>query len=346
VRITGRLVETRTGHTVWAERYDRELEDIFAIQDELARAIAKAMEVMLTDREKEAIVKAPTADIQAYDFYLRGRQYFHRFRRQGFDFARQMFARATVIDPEYARAYAGVAYCCSFLYMYYESTEANLKEAEAASRKALELDPGLAEAHVARGLAFSLSRRFEEAVVEFETAIRLDPNLFEAYYFYARARFAEGNLEEAGKLFKRAAEVNPDDYQAPLLYAQVLQGLHREQEATAGYRAALGVIQKHVELHPDDPRALYLGSSALSQTGQRERALEWAGRALAIDPEDPSVLYNVACNYARLGELEKSIDCLEKSVTTGMGQKEWIENDPALDPLRDQPRYKTLIESL
>jgi non-specific serine/threonine protein kinase len=346
VRITGRLVETRTGHTVWAERYDRELEDIFAIQDELAQAIARAMEVMLTDQEKEAIEKPQTADIQAYDFYLRGRQYFHRFRRQGFDFARQMFARATVIDPTYARAYAGVAYCCSFMYMYYESTEANLKEAEAASGKALELDPDLAEAHVSRGLAVSLSQRFDEAVKEFETAIELDPNLFEAYYFYARARFAQGNMEEAGRLFQEAARVNPDDYQAPLLYAQVLQGLGRQHEATAAYREALEVIKKHVELHPDDPRALYLGSSAHSQTGDREHALEWAGRALAIDPEDPSVLYNVACNYARLGELEKSLDCLEKSVTTGMGQKEWIENDPALDPLRDHPRYKTLIESL
>ncbi len=345
VRITGRLVETRTGHTAWAERYDRELEDIFAIQDELAHAIARAMEVMLTDREKEAIEKPQTADIQAYDFYLRGRQYFHRFRRQGFDFARQMFARATVIDPDYARAYAGVAYCCSFLYMY-TSTEANLKEAEAASRKALKLDPELAEAHVARGLAFSLSQRFDEAVEEFETAIRLDPNLFEAYYFYARARFAEGNLEEAGNLFKRAAEVNPDDYQAPFLYAQVLQGLHRGEDSDVAYGNAFKVISKHVDLHPDDPRALYLGSSALCQTGDRERALEWAGRALAIDPEDPSVLYNVACNYARLGELEKSLDCLEKSITTGMGQKEWIENDPALDPLREHPRYKTLIEGL
>jgi tetratricopeptide (TPR) repeat protein len=346
VRITGRLVETRTGHTVWAERYDRELEDIFAIQDELAQAIAKAMEVMLTDQEKEAIEKPQTADIQAYDFYLRGRQYFHRFRRQGFDFARQMFARATVIDPEYARAYAGVAYCCSFMYMYYESTEANLKEAEAASGKALELDPDLAEAHVSRGLAASLSQRFDEAVKEFETAIELDPNLFEAFYFYARARFAQGNMEEAGRLFQEAARVNPDDYQAPFLYAQVLQGLDRQNEATAAYREALEVIHKHVELHPDDPRALYLGSSAHSQTGNREHALEWAGRALAIDPEDPSVLYNVACNYARLGEVEKSLDCLEKSVTTGMGQKEWIESDPALDPLRDHPRYKTLIDSL
>ena len=123
-----------------------ENDGLSAIQDELAVAIARAMEVMLTDQEKEAIEKSQTADIQAYDFYLRGRQYFHRFRRQGFDFARQMFARATVIDPEYARAYAGVAYCCSFMYMYYESTEANLKEAEAASRKALELDPTNAQA--------------------------------------------------------------------------------------------------------------------------------------------------------------------------------------------------------
>jgi serine/threonine protein kinase len=186
LRFTAQLVETRTGHTVWAERYDRQLEDVFAIQDDIAQSIARALKLMLSEKEKKAIVKPPTADVQAYDFYLRGRQFFHQFRHKGFDFARQMFARAIVLDPSYARAYAGVADCCSFLYMYYEASEANLKEADTTSRKALELDPELAEAHASRGLAVSLNQRYEEAKQEFEAAIRLNPNLFEAYYFYGR----------------------------------------------------------------------------------------------------------------------------------------------------------------
>jgi non-specific serine/threonine protein kinase len=344
VRITGRLVETRTGHTVWNERYDRDLEDIFAIQDEIAQAIAQAMQVMLTDQEKEEIQKAPTADIQAYDLYLRGRQYFHQFRRQGYDFARQMFARATVIDPNYARAYAGVAYCCSFLYMYFEASETNLREADAASRKALELAPDLAEAHTSRGLAISLSRRFDEAAEEFEKAIGLDANLFEAHYFYARARVAEGKFDEAVQLFQQAADVNPDDYQAPFFKAQALQGAHREKEADAAYRQALEVIEKYKELHPDDPRALYLGASALSRIGDRERALQWARKALAMDPEDTGVLYNVACNFARLGQLDECLDCLEKALAAqGGSYREWMDNDPALDPVRELPRFQDMM---
>ncbi|HKZ51962.1 MAG TPA: protein kinase, partial [Candidatus Acidoferrales bacterium] len=145
LRFTAQLIEPRTGHSVWAERYDRQMEDVFAIQDEIAQNIARALQVMLTEKEKKAIKKAPTADVQAYDYYLRGRQFFHQFRKKGYEYARQMFARAIVIDPNYARAYAGVADCCSFLYMYWEASEANLKEADAASRKALELDPDSAE---------------------------------------------------------------------------------------------------------------------------------------------------------------------------------------------------------
>ncbi len=346
LRITAQLIETRTGHSMWAERYDRQMEDVFAIQDEIAQNIAGAMQVMLTEREKKAIKRAPTADVQAYDYYLRGRQYFHQFRKKGFDFARQMFARAIVIDPNYSRAYAGVADCCSFLYMYYESSEANLKEADAASRKAVELAPDSAEAHASRGLAVSLKKQYDQGVLEFETAIRLDPKLFEAYYFYARARFAEGNLGEAARLFECASQVNRDDYQAPYLEGMCHAGLNHPTEADVAYRRALKIIERHLEMNPDDARALYFGAGALCQLGEKARSVEWAGRAMAVDPDDASVLYNVACVYALLNEVEKGIDCLEMSITSGMGQKEWIEHDPDLNSLRGHPRFQALLERL
>ncbi|MFQ5926838.1 MAG: protein kinase [Terriglobia bacterium] len=346
LRITAQLVETRTGHSIWAERYDRQLEDVFAIQDEIAQSIARALRVMLTEKEKRAIEKVPTADVQAYDYYLRGRQFFYQMRRKGFEFARQMFARAIVIDPGYARAYAGVADCCSFLYMYWEATEANLKEAEAASRKALELDPELAEAHASRGLAVSLNKRYEEACKEFETAVRLNPKLFEAYYFYARTYYAQGKLTEAAQLFEQACRVNPDDYQAPSLLAMAYRGLGQTAEAAAVERRAFQIIERHLELHPDDARAVYFGASALCQLGERERGLEWASRALAMDPEETSILYNVACVYALQGQSEQAIDCLEKAIKHGFGFKEWIENDSDLNSLRTHPRFQALLKGL
>lgn len=346
LRITARLVETRTARSVWAERYDRQLEDVFAIQDEIAQNITRALQLMLTETEKQAIQKVPTVDVQAYDYYLRGRQFFYKFSGKNFDFARQMFARAIVIDPGYARAYSGVADCCSFLYMYFESSEANLKEADSASRKALELDPELPEGHASRGLAVLLLKRYEEAEQEFDTAIRLNPRLFEAYYFRARACFSQGKLEEAARWFEEASTVNPEDYQAPSLLSTVYTALNDHTAATKARARSLHIIEKHVDMHPEDARALYFGAGALAQLGQPERALQWARRALSIDPDDPSVLYNVACNYALLGESEEAINCLEKVMMKGEWYKGWAEHDSDLDSLRTHPRFQALLKTL
>ena len=346
LRITARLVETATARSVWAERYDRQMEDVFAIQDEIAQSIAKALKLMLTEQEKRAIEKAPTTDVQAYDYYLRGRQFFYQFRRKGYEFARQMFARAIVIDPSYARAFAGVADSCSFLYMYFEPSEANLKEADTASRRALDLDPDLAEAHASRGLAILLNKRYEEAEKEFQTAIRLNPKLFEPYYFYARACFSQGRLEESAKWFEQASRVNPEDFQSLILLGQTYTALGRKVDAVNTRQHALKIIEKHLEFNPDDARALYMGASALADLGQRDRGLEWANMALATDPEDPSILYNVACSLAILGQSERAIDCLEKCIVRNEFFKGWAEHDSDLDTLRNNPRFRTLLQSL
>src|ERR1700691_1428878 len=345
LRITAQLVETRTRHSVWAERYDRQMEDVFAIQDEIAQSIAAALKVMLTESEKQAIAKAPTADVKAYDFYLRGRQFFYQFRRRGYDFARQLFSRAIELDPGYARAFAGVADCYSYLYMYWEASEENLKAADDASQKALLLDPDLAEAHVSRGLAISLSKRYEESENEFEMALQLDPKLYEAYYFYARACFQQGKLERAGELFENAAKLKPEDYQAPSMLALALDAQGRVAEATGAHRRALRAAEKHLELHPDDARALYLGATDLCQLGERARSLDWARRALAIDPEDCGILYNVACVYSLQGLIEESVDCLEKALQHGFWYKRWAQHDSDLDSVRSHPRFQALMNS-
>ena len=343
LRITAKLVTTRTGHCVWAEKYDRNLQDVFAIQDEIATNIAHELQVVLTDSEKQAIAKIPTADVRAYDFYLRGRQFFHQFRRKGFDFAREMFGKAIDIDPTYARAYAGIADCSAFLYFYWDSSTANLNQADEASRKALELDPDLPEAHASRGLTASLRKDYEGAEREFRIAMRLAPRLFEPYYFFARNCYAQGKFEDAVVWFEQASRVSPEDYQAPMLLASALHGLGLKAEAHAAYRRGLAAAERHLELHPDDSRALYLGANALSQLNERDRSIEWADRALLLEGEEPQVLYNVACVYALLNEADKAIDCLEKSVTRGWGQRTWMEHDPDLAGLRTHPRFQALV---
>jgi TolB-like protein/Flp pilus assembly protein TadD len=342
LRVTAQLVNVADGFQLWSDRYDRQLEDVFAIQDEIADNIVKALRVVLSPEEKRAIEKLPTENVQAYDYYLRGRQYFHQFRRTGMQSARRMFERAIEIDPRFATAHAGLADCCAFLYMYWDGSQANLDGAEAASRRALNLDPELAEAHASRGFALALRRHYDAARPEFETAIRLNPKLYEAHYLYARACVQEGKMEEAVRHYEEAARVRPEDYQALLLMQGPLRAMGRSEEGMAAVRRGLHVAERHLELNPDDARALYLGAGALIQLGERERAMEWAARAYAIDPTDPGVLYNVACSYALGGMTEKALECLERAVDNGFGHREWLDHDSDLDPLRDNPRFAAL----
>jgi TolB-like protein/Flp pilus assembly protein TadD len=346
LRLTARLAETCNGHSVWAERYDRRMEDVFAIQDEIAQSIADALRVMLTEKEKFEIEKVPTHNIQAYDYYLRGRQYFYQLRRQSLEYARQMFARAIVIDPDYARAYAGVGDCCSFLYMWFEATEDNLLEALCASRRAVELDAQSPVTHASLGLAEFLNHNYEDAENEFEIAISLRNDLYEAYYFYGRSCFAQGQFEKAAALFLQASQVSPNDFQALSLRALCFRALDCMTEAREAFAECLKRVDRHLQLHPDDVRAVYIKSNSLCGLDENELALEWAAHALAMDPEEPSVLYNVACIYALLNEIDKAIDCLEKAFFKGFGHKEWMENDPDFAAVRAHPRFKALMEGL
>jgi serine/threonine protein kinase/Tfp pilus assembly protein PilF len=346
LRITAQLIKVVDGYHLWSERYDRDLDDVFAVQDEIAENIVRALRVVLTEEQRRAIERPHTGNVEAYEFYLRGRQFFYQFREKGLQFARRMFSRAIEIDPSYARAFAGIADCSSQLYKYWDASTANLEQAEAASRKALELAPDLAEAHAARGFALTLGGNHEEANREFETAIRLDPKLYEGYLYYANGRFAEGKLADAARLFEQAGAVRTEDYQAPALAGLCYAGLGREAEGRAAFERAVRAAGRHIELNPDDPRAHYMGAIAWCRLGQVDKGLEWGDRALALDPDDAGVLYNVACLNAVGGKPDRALDLLEHAVENGFGHKEWIEHDPDLVSLRADPRYQALLNRL
>lgn len=255
-----------------------------------------------------------------------------------------MFRRAIDLDPAYALAHAGLADCCAILYMYWGSDPKDLQEAETASQRAVELDAGLAEAHVSRGLALLHGGKPDEAQREFETAIYLDPNLYEAHYFYARACFQQGQLELAAQLFDRATEVR-DDFQATFFKAQSLAALKREGEARAAYQEALRAVERHLEYHTDDARAMTMGAVSLCRVGRKQEGLEWAARAVEIDPDDAGVSYNVACLYALEGEVDRAITSLETAIRAGFFNRGWLDRDPDLDPIRDHPRFQALLGS-
>ena len=346
LRITAQLINVADGYHLWSERYDRELDDVFAIQEEIAKNIVRALKIKLSQREKRALGKVKTQDVQAYDFYLRGREFFHQGTRKNIKYASEMFTRAIKKDLDYALAYAGLADCHSFLFEYVEKKQENIEQSLAASKRAIELDPELAEAHAARGLAVSLSMQYNEAEKEFDRAIKLNPKLYEAYYFYARTCTQQGKIEKAALLFEKAGEVRPEDYQATVFLAEAYEKLNLPSEAETATHRAIELVEKHLRLNPDDTRALSLGATILIRLGEMEKAINWGKRAQVIDPDEPVVQYNMACIYSLAGKIEQALDCFEIAIQLGFASLEWADNDSDLDPIRDQPRFQKALKKL
>jgi adenylate cyclase len=346
VRVTTQLIDAETGDHVWGDRFDRELDDIFAIQDEINRAIVAQLRIRLLAEENTLISQAPTRDVEAYSYYLRGREFLHRRSKPFLELARRMFAKALEIDPAYAKAYAGVADCDSFLRLHY-SADIDIQSILATSAKALELQDGLAEAHASRGLALSLLGRYAEAMSAFDAALVADPGLFEAHYFCARACVSQGQFEQAAHHFKRAAEINPTDCQTLIVLTGVLRSLGRTDEMMSAAREGVSRAERELSMHPENPRPAYLGAGALAILGEDERAKEWAARALVIDPTDVLTLYNGACFSAISGDYERAIDLLlEVLPRAGRQTKDWVRHDSDLSPLRTIPRFQEVMRLL
>jgi adenylate cyclase len=271
--LEGSVRNAEDGYRLWSHSYDRKLEHIFNIQDQIATHVAQALEVTL--RIAPAEERFMTTDVQAYDLYLQGLYYFRRWGMRNVLFSIEMFTKAVHIDPAYARAWAALADSYAMICMYWNASEENLSGADYASMEALTLLPGLAESHVSRGLSQFVHHENRAAITEFETAQSLNPELFEAYYFYARVRFQRGELEQAAELFEKAERLRPDDFQGPIFLRQIYRSLGREAQAKAAALRGTKSAERHLELYPDDTRALNLGMAGLIEQGDKEKAMQW-----------------------------------------------------------------------
>jgi adenylate cyclase len=341
LRISVQLVSVADGYHLWSRNFDEEIQDVFAIQDDIATGVAQSMLATL-----QPLAATPKTDITAYDYYLRGRQFLNRFRRLDIEFAAQMFRKAIAIDPDFVLALAGYADCHSFTVMYIDPIAGYRDEATQASAKAVELDPGLAEAHASRGLAYLVCENFALAEAELELAIELNQGLYEAYYYFGRVRFHQGDMQAAADLFKKATEVNSADYQSRLLRVQVLRGMGLEEQAKAEAREAVAIVEKYLEWNPDVARAMHLGAGSLILLGDEAGAERWLQRAVEIDPDNSVMLYNVACNYAAFGKAELALGFLEQAIEKGTVSASWMRNDEDLVSLRDIPKYVELLARL
>ncbi len=343
IRVTAELVNVSDGSQLWAERYDREMEDVFAIQDDISESIVRALRVILGDAERKAL-KARTRDIRAYEYYLRGRQYVD-LRKKSLAYAMEMFRRAVEIDPEYASAHAGIADCLSLTHLLFDTNPQFVAEADAASKRAIELEPDLAEAHLARGMMYSCLRDYGNSNREFEIAMRLDQKLFEAPYYWGRNLIWQGRGDDAIRIFRIAQALRPESYDVVAMLSLAYRSVGRNADADAARGQSLRMMEERLELNPDDPRAWVLAATQYGAIHDRERAEEAIRRALAID-DDALTMYNAACAHALLGDSEKALDYLESAIAMGWRHREWLQHDTDFDFDRDNDRFREILSCL
>ena len=341
IRVTAQLIEAATDTHLWSENYDRELDDIFAIQDDIA---ARILEVLKLKLGPTRTASADTSNAKAYEYFLRGRGYAMSMSDRETELAAEMFKMAVDLDPGFIRAWINLAEMCAVHAVFYQDEESTRwhKIAKAAADKLMEISPSPAESILASAYALTAERNFAAAETAFKKAIELDSTMGIAYQYLARAQLHQGKMRAAAASYSAATECDPDDYESPLLGVSVYEDLGDRDNALKLARIGVERAEKILEDYPDNQRAYYLGSSGHAVLGHMDKALEWTEHSLALKPKDPATRYNAACFYAKNDEIEKALDCLENSVTS----RTWIENDPDLNALRDDPRYKALVESL
>ena len=345
VRITAQLIDTANNVHLWADRFDRTLDDVFAIQDEISKNIVQAMKLELMPSDLQAIGMRTTASAEAYEIYLIARSFFYEGQAT-LRTARRLFERAYTIDSGFARAYAARANCDCYLVFLGESA-VDARDILATAKRALELEPGLADAHAALGQAYHTLGRKRDAETEFENALSIDPGLFDAHYLYARHCMTWGEYDKAAMHYEIASDLWPDEYRAPSQAGQAHISLGKRDVAQPWLRESLRRLERAIKARPENADALAYGAVVLVQLNEVERATTWANRAALVNENNLLVWYNLGCFYSLLRMAEQSLDCLEQVASgTAFNMLEWIKHDPDLDFLRDHPRFKAFAERL
>ncbi|HEY2345863.1 MAG TPA: tetratricopeptide repeat protein [Xanthomonadaceae bacterium] len=348
LKITAQLIDAHDGYHLWSESYERSMEDVFAIQGEIAKNVAQSLKMSLSGKDAGRFQRYAPANMMAYEFYLRGRQLAGRMSDQhSWLQAPSMFRRAVELDPDYAQAHAGLADSLAqqILWRLKPAMEV-LPEAAAAAAKALDLAPDLAEAHVAQGHIRSLAGDREGAIRSFERAIELNPGLVEAYYYFARHCYAQGDYARAADLYLKAWHLQPDESVVLVLAVNALDAIGDRAAGDALAKQALAGLLHQGALEPDNARVLYMTAGIHARLGQPGSGKPYADKAFALRPDDFTTLYNLACFHTLSGDGERALDMLERAIRTGGGYADWIEHDSDLAPLRGHPRFEALLAGL
>ena len=342
LRITTQLVDSQTEFPLWSERYDREMKDVFEVQDEIARKIAEALRVTLSQQELEDLATKPTENLQAYDLYLRGKRYARRQTRQDLEFALQMFENAVALDPSFALAYAACANACAMFYCNYSRDAIWVERARNASGKAVALRWDLPEVMVSQAWVLYATELHDEAVRMVEKAIERKRDCEGAYYLLCRALFSAGRYQEVVDLMETALEVSGEDYNVYVPIANSLGALGKKDAHRNLLLRRIGALENHLKQVPEDARARVLMATDYAELGRVDDAIRELNMAITLRANEASILYNAACTYAILKRKREALETIKKAWEAGFKDSVWARRDPDLALLHDDPEFLRL----
>ena len=342
LRINTQLMDARTDFPLWSERYDRELKDIFEVQDEIARKIAEALRITLTPQEREAIAAKPTENLQAYDLYLRGKSQVRRVTRQDLEFALQMFEGAVALDPNFALAYAGIANVCAQYHYHYQREAAWMDRAVKAADRAAALRPDEPEVLVAQAWIAYARARYDDAIASARRAIERKSDTEGAYYVLGRALFAAGRYQEIVDLVDAALQASGDDYNVYVPLNNALGALGKEEAQRNIRLRRIQALEKHLALVPDDARGRVHLAIDYVAAKRIEEASHEVQFAVALRPNDANVQYNVACVYCAMNNKSEALTALKRAWDNGLRDGDWARRDPDLAILHGDPEFERM----
>jgi non-specific serine/threonine protein kinase len=344
MRITAQLIAVETGFHVWADRFDRLVEDIFDIQTEVSQKIAAALKISLTESEKQSLARRPTEDLRAYDFYLRGKELMYRRGKRNNEAAIRMFQDAVSLDSNFASAFAALAEAYSYMYIWYDGDKKWLAKTIEASQKALASDPDSAEAQFAIGTVYHHQKRFQEAKEMWRKVVQNNPDFYDAYRWLGIVADISGEYDEALRYYEQCVKLKPYSEEPWMhIYMTHLRKGDHESSLKAKKRL-LEVGERKLQVNPDDAIALSRMAGPYADFGDREKALSVLKKVLQLEPNDGLAQYNCACTYAVLGDKKQALTCLRNAVTSGYRNVcEWVKSDPDLVSLHNDPEYESLV---
>ena len=347
IRITAQLLSVRDGYHLWAERFDRLIEDIFDLQNEVSQKIVDALKISLTDSERQALTQKPTDDLRAYDFYMRGRELLYLKGRRNTEGAIEMFENASAIDPVFASSYAGLAEACSSMYEWYDGNSTWLSKAIEMNQKALALEPSSLDAKFGIAMVYSHHGRFTESKRSLEEILKENSEFFPAYLRLGIIAERYGDLEGARKYYRRAAELKPYDEDPWRFLVGVQRKLGNVQSAEDAALKVVEIASRKLEASVDDAIVMSRLAEAYARFGSREEANATLRRVLELELNDGLAVYNCACAYALLDDTSGALILLRRAYDNGFRTvAHWARTDSAFDAMRGDAEFQQLIAEL